>query len=96
MTETEQIIQLVREHHKLRLEELLRPMTERQREACQLRYIRGWPLKRIARRLRIGTTGVCQLLARARAKYPHPRQPRARQPKKRTVAAISLSDVYEI
>ena len=92
MTE-KQLVRLVRRYHKLTFEELLHPMTERQREACQLRYVRRWPLKRIARRLQIGTTGVCQLLARARAKYPHPRQPRGRKPKGRVVPRVSLSDV---
>ena len=85
--------------HNLRnhtLEELLRPMTERQREACRLRYLREWPIARIARRLGIGKSGVCQLLARARAKYPRLKLPKPRQPKKRTVRMLSLSDVYEV
>lgn len=75
---------------------ILKDMTERQRQAWQMRYHYGWRLRKISVHLGIKPNSVSELLARAmrRAGLPHHAYVRIIRSKGRRVRAIQLSTAF--
>ena len=71
-------------------------LTEKQRQAHFMRYVYGWPLSRIARRMGTTRQSVCELLQRAHLRLGFPRlvdRPiRPPKPRRRRRKPIYLSE----
>jgi DNA-directed RNA polymerase specialized sigma24 family protein len=76
----------------------LKFLSEKQRRAWEMRYRRGWRMKRIALAMGVTPCEVSRLLKRAmlRAGVPWRRNARVLPVKPRAVRVVSLSGVGEV
>ena len=76
----------------------LKFLTDKQRRAWDMRYRRGWRMKRIALAMGVKPCEISRLLKRAtlRAGLPWRRKIRTWDAKPRMVKVLSLTDVGEV
>ena len=76
----------------------LKFLSEKQRRAWEMRYRRGWRMKRIALAMGVKTSEVSRLLKRAmvRAGLPWRRYARVLPTKPRKTRVLSLADVGDV